>query len=68
MLKEILDNCQLEYQRAFAYLRKSNLPSVKTMNKIGAKEIKRFDIRGLFRRFYDNSDGEFILYQYKKAE
>lgn len=65
MLKEILDNCGLSYNKAFAYLRVSNFASVRTMQEIGAKEVKRFDIRGLFRNLYDNEDGEYVLYEYR---
>lgn len=64
MLVEILDNCETNYNKAFAYLRISNIASVRTMEKIGAKRVKRFDIKGTFRKLYDNDEGEFVLYQY----
>lgn len=66
MLREILDNCGLTYEKAFAYLRIKNIASVNTMERIGAKEVKRFDIKGLFRNLYDNKDGEFVLYEYRR--
>ena len=66
MLREILDNCEKSYKRAFAYLKVSNSASVATMKKIGAVEVKRFDIRGFTRRLYDNDKGGFVLFEYKK--
>lgn len=68
MLKKVLDNCESNYEKAFAYLRVSNIPSVKTMEKIGATKIKQFDIKGKLRKLQDNPDGEFVLYRYMKGK
>lgn len=68
MLREVLDNCEKDYRRAFAYLKVSNTASVITMQKIGAVERKRFDIKGLTRKLYDNDKGAFVLYEYIKKK
>ena len=64
MLREILENCETGYRRAFAYLKVNNLASVATMHNIGALERKRFDIRGPVRKLYDNESGSFVLFEY----
>jgi len=66
MLKEILDNSGIPYNKAFAYVRRSNFASITTMKIIGAKEVKRFDIIPPFRYFSFHKDGEFILYEYQR--
>ena len=66
ILEGVLNNCGVAYERAFAYLRVSNIPSVKTMEKIGAVRLKRFNIKGFARKLYDDPNGEFVLYEYKK--
>ncbi len=64
MLKEILDNTGLEYEKAYAYLRVSNTASLKTIEKLGAVRKYRFDIKGKTRRLYPAENGEFVLYEY----
>lgn len=66
MLKEILDNCDILYNKAFAYVRISNFASINTMKNIGAQEVKRFDIIPPFRYFSFHKDGEFVLYEYQR--
>ena len=68
MLKEILDNCGSCYKKAFAYLRVRNIASVNTMKKIGAQEIKRFDIKPPFRNLYYHENGEYVLYEYQRLK
>ena len=64
MLREILDNSGLIYDKAFAYLRCTNIASKKSIERLGGKRIKRFDIRGFTRKLYDSDNGEFVLYCY----
>lgn len=67
MLEKILNECDLTYKRAYAYLLVTNIASMKTLQRIGAVEIQRFDIRGLLRnKLIPNPEGEFALYEYKK--
>ena len=66
MLKEVLDNTGLKYEKAFAYLKMSNIASLKTIEKLGAVRKYRFDIKGKTRRLYPAENGEFVLYEYKK--
>lgn len=68
MLKEILDNCGLQYEHAYAYLKTSNTASIHTMKRIGAQEVKHFNIKGLIRSLHDQDDGEFTLYEYTKGK
>jgi len=67
MLDEVLNHSGLVYEKAFAYLRCSNTASVKSIERLGAKRVKQFDIKGLTRRLYDAENGEFVLYEYKTA-
>ena len=64
MLKEVLNKSDLKYDKAFAYLRCSNTASVKSIERLGGKKVKRFDIKGITRKLYDSENGEFVLYAY----
>ena len=64
MLDEILNHCGLSYEKAYAYLRCSNTASVKSIERLGGRRVKQFDIKGLTRRLYDAENGEFVLYEY----
>lgn len=64
MLIAILNDCNLQYKNAFAYLNKSNVVSFNAISGIGGIEVDRFNLKGLFRRVVHNQDGDYILMKY----
>lgn len=66
LLDEVLNKSGILYNNAFAYVKKTNLSSMKTILKLGAEEVYRFDIKGFLRRFHKNDEGEYILFRYRR--
>ena len=64
MIRYILDYYK-NYNNAFDYIKKSNLPSIKASKKCGFEKVGELDKVGLMHRLTEVSqDGEDEIYQY----
>jgi RimJ/RimL family protein N-acetyltransferase len=52
------------YQYAFDYIKKSNVPSIKTSKNCGFKKIGELDKIGIFHTLTEVNNGEYEIYRY----
>lgn len=64
LLSHVLDDCGLRYDKAFAYLKTTNIVSRRAIASIGARPIAHFDLVGKFRRVRMSPRGQFVLFEY----
>jgi len=64
LLRHVLDDAGLHYEKAFAYVNRKNAVSQKAISSIGARVVARFDLAGKLRRVKMSPTGEFVLFQY----
>lgn len=66
MIYEVLNNLNIPYKKAYAYVHAGNKASHATLKKLGCIEIGHFDKVGRFRRIIENVNGVYTLYLYEK--
>lgn len=64
LYKYLLNNMNLKYQRAYAFIPNDNLPSIKTVLKIGFQKISDADRVGILKIIKKQNNGHLGIYSY----
>lgn len=65
MADAVLHHCGISWEKAYAYIRNTNLPSIRTIEKVNGKFL--FHVHNtVFRRLVKTDDGEYGVYEVSK--
>lgn len=65
LLNASLENCSYEYEKAYVWIKKTNIPSIKTSEACGFKKCGELDVVGKNHRLIECSDGKYNIYMKK---
>ena len=68
ILRTALDYCSYQYKNAFDYIKKTNLPSIKTSEACGFKTCGELNNVGILHRLVEHPNGEYLIYKKEKEE
>lgn len=66
LISWVLNNPDLQYENAYAYVHAGNKASHATLRKLGAVPVCRFDKVGTFRKIVMNDNGKYTVYRYQR--
>lgn len=66
LLNSSLENCRYQYKNAFVWIKKTNIPSIKTSEACGFRKCGELDVIGKTHKLVETPDGEYNIYMKKK--
>lgn len=66
IVRMTLEYCTYKYKLAFDWINEHNIPSIKTSENLGMKEVGRLYIKGLMRNLIEDPNGDNRIYRYEK--
>lgn len=68
MISMVLDFCSYNYDYAYDWVHKGNIPSRKASESCGFYPYGQLEVKGLFRQLVIVEKGTFIVYRYNKKK